>query len=200
MRDEPTRRRIVEAVLRLVTSRGPDSTTVRNVATEADVSVGAVQHHFHTKEDLLLGAMDAVVERFRTRVESLADGSGDARDLVAAFLTAIACADPDNETDDVENAIVWTVFAARACVDDRIRAAHTASWLEAERILLELLRHAYGPEVGPDDAAGLLALTDGIAVARVAEGDSRMPRERAVRLIDAALGRLDAAARDRRRG
>lgn len=193
MSDDDTRRRVVDAVIRLVTTRGPDATTVRNVATEAGVSVGAVQYHYRTKEDLLLGAMDAVVARFRDRVGTLVSGQADPRERILAFLTVIACAAPGDESEDRENAIVWTVFAARACVDPRVRDAHSTSWQEAESVLLTLLRDAYGADaVDADDAAGLLALTDGIAVARVAEGRERMPTARAVALLERGLAVLDA--------
>ena len=57
--------RILDAVVKLVATYGPDTTTVRNVAAEAEVSVGAVQHHYRTKEELLVAAMTAAGDEFR---------------------------------------------------------------------------------------------------------------------------------------
>ncbi|MGL5817052.1 MAG: TetR/AcrR family transcriptional regulator, partial [Phycicoccus sp.] len=59
--------RIVDAVIDLVAERGMEGVSVRAVAGRAGVSIGAVQHHFPTKEAMLLAANDrigtVVVER-----------------------------------------------------------------------------------------------------------------------------------------
>lgn len=192
-RDESTMDRILDGVLELVATRGPDATTVRNVAAAAGVSVGAVQHHFGTKEELLIAAMEAVTERFlirlRERIEVISTGRGRLR----AFLTAIAALE---DTDEARtDAVVWTVFAARATVDPAIRAIHATSWMRVELGLLAALGDAY-PDitVTADDAAALLALTDGIAVSRAAEGTTRLPRDRATRIVDQALTAIERRA------
>lgn len=58
--------RIFDAVTALPTTRGPETMSVRNVASEAGVSIGALQHHLRTKEDLLLAErfVDAALGRF----------------------------------------------------------------------------------------------------------------------------------------
>ena len=41
---------------------------MRKVATRAGVSIGAVQHHYPTKDAMLIAAMDAVSAAFQTRL------------------------------------------------------------------------------------------------------------------------------------
>jgi len=54
---EERRREIAAAVLRLVAARGVEAATLRAVAAEASVSMGAVQHYFTTKDEMLRFAL-----------------------------------------------------------------------------------------------------------------------------------------------
>lgn len=182
----------MDALLSLMSSRGAESLTVRNVAAEAGVSAGAVQHHFTTKESLLVAAMTAVDERFRERLRQRVGRHSTARERLVVFCREIACV----EGPDLTDAIVWTAFAARAATDPNLRAHHAAAWAETEAFMLLLLEAAYPHSaVTGDDAALLLAVTDGIAVARAAEQNDRMTPVRAATLIDSALADLDRRAR-----
>jgi TetR/AcrR family transcriptional regulator, regulator of cefoperazone and chloramphenicol sensitivity len=58
--DLTAKARIREAALRLFAARGVERTSIRDVAREAGVSSGLVQHHYRTKE-ALRGACDADV-------------------------------------------------------------------------------------------------------------------------------------------
>ena len=175
---------ILDAVIKLIATRGPDDTTVRKVAAEAGVSVGAVQHHFRTKDELLVAAMRELNRRFIASMEKTLDKLPTAEERLRAFLYAIA-ATSDHARD---GAVIWTAFAARACVDERLREEHSANWDYVEKTLLNLLREAHpDKELYADDAAHLLAVADGIAVARAAENPRRMTEKRALRILDAAL-------------
>jgi AcrR family transcriptional regulator len=180
---------ILHAVISVLSTRGSDAVTIRNVAAEAGVSVGSVQHNFPTKEALIIGAMTAVNERFRERLRSLLQSEESAERRLRIFCEEVSCLTETGLTD----AVVWTAFAARATTDPGIRAIHSADWGATEGFLQQLLDAAY-PDSGvtADDAALVLAVTDGIAVARAAEQTERMTAERAVRLIDAALAPLAA--------
>ena len=186
---DSTRARIVDALLVLVASRGVDHLTVRNIAAEAGMSVGAVQHHFGTKDSLVIAAMQAVDEKFRRRLRERLTNVPTADERLRIFCREIACI----EGPDLTDAVVWTAFAARACTDAPIRALHAASWAGTEQFTLTLLADAYPDvEVTADDAALLLAVTDGIAVARGAEQSSRMSPRRAMRLIEHVLRSIAA--------
>ncbi len=59
-RVDPLARRhsIAEAVFRLAAARGADAVSLRDVAGEAGVSLGMVQHYFRSKDEMLLFALD----------------------------------------------------------------------------------------------------------------------------------------------
>jgi len=52
-RSDRTRRRILDATLRLMVERGPGSVSHRAVSEAAGVSLGAITYHFGSKADLL---------------------------------------------------------------------------------------------------------------------------------------------------
>lgn len=175
---------ILDAVIAVLSTRGSDALSIRNVAAEAGVSVGSVQHHFPTKDALIVGAMTAVNERFRARTRTLLEAEESPEARLRVFCVEISCVTDAGLAD----AVVWTSFAARASTDSDIRAIHATDWARTEDVLLRLLVAAFPhSSVTADDAALVLAVTDGIAVARAAEQSERMTTERALRLIDATL-------------
>ena len=76
--------RLLDCVLDLLVADGYEGISIRRVATVAGVSIGAVQHHFPTKDALLAAAMDRVSRQFQERLERrLAPGAGPAEVLRA---------------------------------------------------------------------------------------------------------------------
>ena len=69
-RDE-RRRHIGAAVLRLIASHGLEAASLRNVAAEAQVSMGTVQHYFTTKQEMLDFAQRYNYERATVRIPKL---------------------------------------------------------------------------------------------------------------------------------
>lgn len=179
---------ILRAVVRLIATRGPEQTSVRNVASEAGVSIGAVQHHYRTKDDLLLAAMRGLNAEFITRMQEILAEIPDAKQRLRAFMHAIAAVDSHAR----DGAVIWTVFAARSCVQQGLRAEHSENWAQVEEYIFALMVEAF-PECGitRDDAASLLALADGIAVARAAENNERMTEQRAASILDTALKQFE---------
>lgn len=184
-----SRESILDALLTLLSTRGADALTIRNVAAEAGVSVGAVQHHFATRDALIVAAMTTVNERFIARMRELIAQEPSAEVRLRIFCRELAAIG----SGDLTEAIVWNAFTARAGTHADIRALHAANWAGTEYFILQLLTGAYpNSDATADDAALLLAVADGIAVARAAEQSDRMTPERAERLIE---GVLDAIAR-----
>ena len=62
---------VTDALIRVVVDRGLDAVSIRTVAQEAGVSIGAVQHYFATKDDLLLAAYTRAIDQVVARVASL---------------------------------------------------------------------------------------------------------------------------------
>ena len=68
------RARIADAILRIAATRGLDEVSLRDVAAEAGVSMGQVQHYFATKSEMLKFACAYMVEQTR---QAIADALGD---------------------------------------------------------------------------------------------------------------------------
>ena len=59
---EETRRRIVEATVRLHAEKGVLDTSIADIAARADVAIGTVYRHFQTIEDLVVACGRAVLD------------------------------------------------------------------------------------------------------------------------------------------
>ncbi|MCO1658336.1 TetR family transcriptional regulator C-terminal domain-containing protein [Pseudonocardia sp. S2-4] len=73
---EARRREIAEAVLRLAAADGLESVSLRQVAAEAGISMGAVQHYFRTKDDMLGFALEHLARRREDRITARLSAGG----------------------------------------------------------------------------------------------------------------------------
>jgi AcrR family transcriptional regulator len=73
------RKRLVEAATNLFRNKGFHQTSTRDIAIEADMSVGAIYQYIRHKEDLLLLILQSVVEIYEVRVYPLVNGDGTAK-------------------------------------------------------------------------------------------------------------------------
>jgi AcrR family transcriptional regulator len=62
------KREISEALLRLVAAGGLEAVSLRHVAAEAGISMGAVQHYFATKDEMLQFALRYITLRREQRI------------------------------------------------------------------------------------------------------------------------------------
>lgn len=85
---EARRRAIAEAIFEVIGDRGLEAVSLRDVAAQAGVSMGSVQHYFRSKEEMLqfaLGHMrDRALARLQDEVGQLTDPSARQRVLAAA--------------------------------------------------------------------------------------------------------------------
>lgn len=175
---------LLDTVAKLIVRDGLDAVSVRRVATAAGVSIGGVQHHFPTKDAMLLAAMDRVVAESTGQLERIVTGQPPAEALRSS-VHLLAGLGPGGR----DGTVLWLAFVARACSDATIAARHARQWAQAEALFADLLTAAGATGGARDRAAELLALVDGIAVALALE-PARLPPERARRLLDAAVDRL----------
>ena len=68
---EETRARILNAALDLFRSQGFDRTTMREIATEAAVSLGSAYYYFDSKEALVMAFYQRAGEEMLPRIERL---------------------------------------------------------------------------------------------------------------------------------
>ncbi|MEU4831404.1 TetR/AcrR family transcriptional regulator [Streptosporangium sp. NPDC023615] len=89
------RRHIAEAVLRITGRHGLDHATLRDIAVEAGISLGAVQHYFRSKDELLQHVIAHTGEQVTARIMAGFAGLGGTGDTggtisVGSFLRVMA--------------------------------------------------------------------------------------------------------------
>ena len=72
---EQTRRDILARALQLFSAKGYEATTMRDIATAADCSLGLAYRYFGSKEDLVLAHYHRLAEQFAADVEHLVPAS-----------------------------------------------------------------------------------------------------------------------------
>ncbi|MEO5309947.1 TetR/AcrR family transcriptional regulator [Corynebacterium sp. c3Ub_189] len=178
---------VVDAAVHVLVRDGLDGLSVRKVASEAGVSIGAVQHHYATKNALLVAASEYVTEQFTARADALTHRALVEGGTFAAFvafceLLANASPPPEGTGDDTTASTVWLWYAAKATRPGPVADAFAVAWSRTEEHLADVIAELY-PTLNPvDKASHLLAVLDGIAVARAAE-PQRMPLARARMLV-----------------
>ncbi|WIM92786.1 TetR/AcrR family transcriptional regulator [Actinoplanes oblitus] len=179
---EDRRRRIAEAVCALADEHGMDGVTLRDVATRADVSMGAVQRCFRTKDEMLVFVLRHVGTRVTERVQ---DGLGGAPtgDLAHA-VGEIALLGDEHRTE----ARVWLAFVARAAVSPPLAEVLRGSYRELTS-LIERLVIALGVPDARVEAQALLALADGLTT-HVLVG--HLDQDAATKILRAYLAQLTA--------
>ncbi|MFJ8945052.1 TetR/AcrR family transcriptional regulator [Streptomyces sp. NPDC102395] len=171
---ESRRRRIAEAVCLLVDEHGPEGVTMRDVAARAEVSLGAVQRCFRSKEEMLLFAVDHVGERITERVRERLSSSPaqSAATALGHAATEIALLRRQHRAE----ARVWLAFVAQAAVSEPLAAKLRTSYEALHDLLCRLIMEALSSEAGESGSAGgdaatldpqrearaLLALADGL--------------------------------------
>lgn len=85
-----TRTRILEAATAILAKEGIAGFTLQAVAKSADIRYGNLTHHYPTREILIEGMFDFLVERYNARFQAMTAqftaGSASIRDIVAWLL------------------------------------------------------------------------------------------------------------------
>ncbi|MBK1783547.1 TetR/AcrR family transcriptional regulator [Prauserella cavernicola] len=177
------RRAIAEAVRRIAADRGLEAVSVGQVATEAGISKGLVQHYFPSKDAMLRYATTTLRDQVDHRVPG--DEPPDLRTLAVSLL-------PLNEAGRTE-ALVANAFLFRALKDEEIAARFREGYTQLHRILTALLGDA---QASGDLAAGLdpaqeadllLAVVAGLGDAVLL---GHREADEAIALVDRHLSRL----------
>ncbi|WP_222710544.1 TetR/AcrR family transcriptional regulator [Quadrisphaera setariae] len=187
-RDAGGRGAVLAAVVDVLLTDGFEGVSIRRVATRAGVSIGAVQHHFPTKDAMLEAAMEHASEVVAEDVRAALAAPGPPAERLRAVVAALVGARPDQRPATV----LWVARLARAEVHPPAAQRHAEEWGFLEQLLDDLLAAALPALAAApraQEAAALLALADGLAVA-VAREPARMPPGRALAVAAAHLDRL----------
>lgn len=180
---------IAEATWRVIREKGIKGASVRNIAQESGVSLGALRHYFPTQDDLLVFAMQVVKERVTARIRQL-----DLRGLppIVSVLRILMELVPGDEERRLEME-VWFEFtfhmkkwnpAAFDAQHDGIREVteRLLRQLAEEGVLLETLDVLL-------EAEKLYALLDGLALHMLLEPD-RLTNRRVQQVLESYLTSL----------
>ncbi|MEW2485545.1 TetR/AcrR family transcriptional regulator [Streptomyces sp. NPDC048411] len=160
------RRRIAEAVCRLADERGLEGVTLRDVAACAQVSMGAVQRCFRTKEEMLVFALGYIGERISERVQarlvrSPAQSAGTALGHAVSEISLL-------QEEHRAEARVWLAFVAQAAVSEALARTLKANYAALQEAFTRLVSEAgegadCAVPLDPQrEARALLALADGL--------------------------------------
>lgn len=168
VRHEARRQEIADAVLAVVAERGLPAVSLSEVAAQAGVSAGRVQHYFPTKRKLIEAAFDRGNELSSARIRSLVGEDLDRaepRAVLTAVLTELIAYDAETRT----HMRVRQSFTALALTDEAIARRMRADYTRFHRQIADLLRRdqeAGRLGVGLDaaeTAVDLVALAEGLA-------------------------------------
>lgn len=130
-----TRVALLESAYRILLRDGPDRLTLDAVMRESGRSKGGVLYHFPTKEALLAGMVEYVLDRFDAAVEVEWQAAGDRRvgSWLRAYIAASVAPDPDGPA--IGSGLISIVAANPGLLDIvRERAAQTQTRIEADGV------------------------------------------------------------------
>lgn len=160
------RKELAEAVWRVVRRDGLEHASVRNVAREAELSMGSLRHYFASQSELMTFALRMVIDGIELRIAAL-DPTDDPHRHAVQVLGELL---PLNSQRRAENE-VWLAFTARAMIDPQLRALRDEAYDALRAVCHGLVAGLIAPgrpgRPGRDatwEAARLHALLDGLAV------------------------------------
>ncbi|BAD41894.1 TetR/AcrR family transcriptional regulator [Symbiobacterium thermophilum] len=171
---EEQRKRIAEAMWRVILRDGMEGATVRKIAAEAGMSVGALRHYFRQQDDLLVYAMRLVNERVEQRILRLARTNLPPLEKAVRLLLEVVPVDGERRAE----MDVWFSFM------EHVRHRPDLEGIPENRLhlfvsqVLAYLQHEGLLEEGLDlalEAERMYAIVDGLAVHALLEPERLRP-------------------------
>ncbi|MEU7636157.1 TetR family transcriptional regulator C-terminal domain-containing protein [Streptomyces sp. NPDC039016] len=165
---EARRQEISAALWRLANTRGVDGVSLRDVAAEAGISLGRIQHYFRNRDELLLFALRHInqqaTERIRHRLQALEEAPTP-RTVLRVCCAGMLPLDAESRA----GLLVAAAYYSRAVHDPALGAEARDGIpklrdLFADQLRLAAERGEVPPErANEDEAMLLIALADGLA-------------------------------------
>jgi TetR/AcrR family transcriptional regulator, transcriptional repressor of bet genes len=156
---EERRRVIAAAVLRLVAARGVEAASLRAVAGEAGVSMGAVQHYFTTRDEMLRFALahgNTLLAERATRLIAERKPTTP-REAFRLLCTLLLPLDEDSRT----AARLWAGLISRGCVDEPTRELAAMAYANLTAFVVRQLSDAV-PDTDAQAARHLVSVIEGL--------------------------------------
>jgi AcrR family transcriptional regulator len=185
------RAQILDAAVVVISRRGVDRARLADVAEEANVSLGLVQHYFRTRERLLVETFRREQERISSIwLNAVPAGSDPLLRLVEYLRLSSPEGGAAAATPFDPGWSFWLEFWSKANRDDEIRAEFRDIYDEFAELFRAAIRYGVGrgefrPAGDPGDAADrLISLIDGVAIRTLLGG---LDRKRMLPLLIEAL-------------
>jgi TetR/AcrR family transcriptional repressor of bet genes len=182
---------LADAVVGVVVEHGLDAVSMRTVARQAGVSVGAVQHHFASKDELLLAAYRRAIDQVSTRARRHAERTTNPAVYIRALLHELL---PLDKRRDAELRVA-VAFTARSVHNPRLAELYTHGYRRLVDAVADALHEAIArgqaaPGIDARRAATqVVALVDGLAWHALC-APSELTTVNAVAALDAHLAHL----------
>jgi TetR/AcrR family transcriptional repressor of bet genes len=203
------RRSLIDAAIAVMAREGILGITMSDIAQEAGCSYGVVSFHFKSKDNLLLSALEFLVEEYDQVLQKALAGAAPSP---AARLLAMLDADFDPRIANAKRVAVWTAFWAEAPrkAGYRERCAELKERYRtiSETLVGELVASAGAEFDGKSIALGLDAMIDGFWISNQLLGSGnaqgREDAKRACRtylqaFFPTAFAEAEAAKKPRRK-
>lgn len=155
---------LAAALFDVAATTGLDNTSVREVAKKAGVSIGAVQHHFATKDDMFAYALTTIVDRIHRRIAAVEEATIDKQ-----LLTMLEHLLPVDE-ERAREAHVLSAFSVRAVTTPSLATIRRQSRFAIRTFLSAVLIEGGVPEAETRSAL-LLSCAEGLTLAAISSPD-----------------------------
>lgn len=163
--------RVVDSAIAVIARDGLDALSIRRVASQAGVAIGTVQHHYPTRAELVLAALQRTADRQQAR----AMGTRRSSTLLGTLVSRLTSLLPHDDASR-EEAIVWIALAAAAARDDLVGPQQRRIVADSVAAIAALLDRATDADELPNatDTADLAervhAVVDGYLLHTAASG------------------------------
>ncbi len=176
---------LTDALIGVVVEHGLEAVSIRTVAAAAGVSIGAVQYHFATKDDLLLAAYERAIDQVALRARDIAAGEPTPRVYIRSLLRELLPLDDRREAE----LRVALAFSTRSVNSPRLTELYTAGYRALREAVTGALREAGTSDDPERDAVQAIAVADGLAWHLLC-APSALTTAEAEAALDAHLDRL----------
>ncbi|WP_147536155.1 TetR/AcrR family transcriptional regulator [Bacillus marasmi] len=108
---------IADATWRVILKKGIDKASIQNIAAEANMSVGLIQHNFSSKEKIFHYAMNLVINRMDERAKAMANTfTGSKEEALRRLMKFLIPFDHE----EMMEARVWISFLGRSFSDPEL--------------------------------------------------------------------------------
>ncbi|MEV6344303.1 TetR/AcrR family transcriptional regulator [Actinoplanes sp. NPDC051851] len=189
---EERRQEVLGAVWRLIGREGLDAATTRRIADEAGYSIGAIQHYFQNKEDILVQAHLLAFSRASDRILRVTQGRTGVDALRLAMMEALPL-----DAERLLEAQVDVSFLGQAVGNPQLRRIRSTSNTESRAFWEGFVTAAQRTgEIAADEDPGLIvdeifALIESLSIEAIIAPERMTPEHQMV-LVERFLTRVAA--------